>query len=181
MDAINIELRDVSDPLFQAKFWGRIKNRGLCWEWQGARNDRGYGLVCLGDMTIRAHRISYVMAFGGIAPDKIICHTCDNPQCVNPLHLYEGTALDNARDCVLRDRHSSKHQKKRRTHIPDADIEQIRIRYASGDASQKELAEEYEVGRSTVQRIVQGKIHQSAPGPISTQVPGRPQKKREAL
>ena len=40
-----IRLENVSDPLFQSKFWRQVKSNGLCWEWQGTKSTSGYGIV----------------------------------------------------------------------------------------------------------------------------------------
>ena len=71
-----------------------------CWEWTGAKNHDGYG-VFSDDKGIlkRAHRLSYELFFGKPPIDKpLILHKCNNRGCVNPYHLYAGTASDNMKD-----------------------------------------------------------------------------------
>lgn len=74
-----------------------------CWTWNGPTNRGGYGLW--GQKL--AHRVSWTLANGPIPDGLFICHHCDNPPCVNPRHLYPGTASDNARDMVTRNRTSN--------------------------------------------------------------------------
>ncbi len=78
----------------------KIDNKTGCWNWCGRIDDDGYGVY----NTDRAHRLFYEM-YIGIIPDKfLICHKCDNPQCVNPGHLYPGTVQDNMNDMKDRGR-----------------------------------------------------------------------------
>jgi hypothetical protein len=80
-----------------------------CWEWQGAedrhRGDTcGYGRFWLDGKMESAHRVSYKLWRGPIADGLLILHRCDNPPCVNPAHLYEGTNSDNQREAFDRGR-----------------------------------------------------------------------------
>jgi hypothetical protein len=78
------------------KLWDRVDigTGEECWEWQGAVNALGYGTSCLG----LAHRVAYVDAKGDIPEGIMVLHTCDNPACCNPNHLWLGTNADNMRD-----------------------------------------------------------------------------------
>lgn len=79
-----------------------------CWEWNGKRNDNGYGIFDakrLGYVLARAHRVMYEHVTGETIGDLQLRHKCDNPPCVNPDHLIPGTAADNVQDMVERGRH----------------------------------------------------------------------------
>jgi hypothetical protein len=76
------------------------KQNGKCWEWTGPRNKQGYGL--LKGKTV--HRISYALFISDFRVGSYICHTCDNPICYNPDHLYEGDAKTNGADAKRRNR-----------------------------------------------------------------------------
>lgn len=75
-----------------------------CWNWKGATVGFGYGHYWNGTKNVRAHRFVYEFAFGKIEDGLCICHKCDNPKCVNPLHLFAGTQSDNMKDCYAKKR-----------------------------------------------------------------------------
>lgn len=79
---------------------------GRCWEWSGARNHGGYGVLKLpGRRTALAHRVALEAALGRpLAAGMLACHRCDNRRCCRPSHLYEGTDHDNLMDQYARDR-----------------------------------------------------------------------------
>lgn len=79
-----------------------------CWYWMGSINEYGYGQFTPNDGRVglvKAHRFSYEMHKGLISKDKIIMHLCDNPCCVNPDHLKEGTRTENSHDMLRKGRH----------------------------------------------------------------------------
>lgn len=91
----------VVDPtLFDPDvFWQNVRGDRDCWVWIGPRAANGYGIVNGYHFTERfAHRLSWTMANGPIPSGLWVLHSCDNKPCVNPEHLFLGTALDNAHD-----------------------------------------------------------------------------------
>jgi hypothetical protein len=76
-----------------------------CWEWTAACNNIGYGLFRYNNQLMRsAHRVSYEIHKGPIPQGMVVCHTCDNPKCVNPNHLWTGTRQDNSKDMTNKGR-----------------------------------------------------------------------------
>ena len=73
-------------------------NSDDCWNYAGSVNGEGYGNFSFNGKPILPHRWSYALFHGPIKEGELVLHKCDNPRCVNPNHLYLGTAKSNAED-----------------------------------------------------------------------------------
>lgn len=79
------------------------KEENGCWIWcSGTRS--GYGAIKVKGKTLSAHRYSYMLNCGDIPKGMFVCHTCDNPKCINPDHLFLGTNSDNMKDAYKKGR-----------------------------------------------------------------------------
>ena len=94
---IKIQMRHIFLKSFE------IKESG-CWEWNGELDKDGYGKIYAFSKRVSAHRFSYEIFNGIIEPEMFVCHSCDNPCCVNPDHLWLGTTQENTQDSVNKGR-----------------------------------------------------------------------------
>lgn len=160
-------------------FWKRVARAGEddCWPWQGAANEREYGRVRYHGKEWKAHRLAWKLTFGDPG-DLDVCHTCDNPPCCNPRHLFLGTAQDNADDMVSKGRHPRNrsgylpsgdgHHSRLRPEVvargerngaavlTEADVREIRRRRAAGETL-RSIARGFAVARGTITFIVRRK------------------------
>jgi hypothetical protein len=76
-----------------------------CWEFQGGKNNIGYGMIRDNKKMRTTHRVSYEEHKGPIPHGLCVMHSCDNPICCNPSHLSVGTMKDNMHDMIKKNRH----------------------------------------------------------------------------
>src|SRR5215831_18235358 len=94
----------------QMRFFKKITipaEENSCHLWTGAFN--GYGRFNFGGVIEYAHRVAWAIA-NERWPNKFICHSCDNPRCVNPKHLFEASNYENARDAAIKGRMGRPHK-----------------------------------------------------------------------
>lgn len=125
-----------------------VKCENGCWLWKAASN--GYGRFSIHGRTEYAHIASWFIHTGKW-PEKFICHTCDNRLCVNPSHLFEGTAKDNTQDALAKGRPMG-----RPTRHSSARISEVKTLLALG-RSQREVSRQTRVPPATVSEISRGK------------------------
>jgi hypothetical protein len=124
-----------------------------CWEWQRCLSS-GYGKLIFRGRLQSAHRVSYLLEFGSIPPGAFICHHCDNRRCVNPTHLYAGTASMNSRDAVRRQRTRNGREK-----LTQEQADEIRQLNPDTPAMKHELSERFGVPYATIAGVVAGKTY----------------------
>jgi len=104
----------------------KVKKTESCWIWIGAKKPTGYGNFFLNGKYIGAHCASYLLHVGEIDKGQIVCHSCDNPSCINPCHLFLGTPKDNMDDMKLKGRAVGIHQGKENHPMSKLSIESVR-------------------------------------------------------
>lgn len=102
----------IIDPA--KRFWPKVNKSGPiirqelgpCWEWMAAREKKGYGKFGVSNprRLVKASRFVWELERGPIPEGLWVLHRCDHPPCVNPAHLFLGTARDNNRDTASKGR-----------------------------------------------------------------------------
>lgn len=130
-----------------------------CWLWTGGVTWNGYGRIRVNGQYRQAHRFSWESHVGAIPNGLYVCHRCDVPACVNPAHLFVGTAKDNAHDCIEKgrnavldngDQRGEKNRNARLTIIQVRDIRTARL-------TKSGFSRLYGVSRKAVKKIMDGK------------------------
>lgn len=134
-----------------------VNNESKCWEFNGAKDSKGYGLLRINKTMFKAHRVSYEEFVGTIPEELFVLHKCDNRKCVNPDHLFLGTHADNMLDMVIKGR-SYRHigSKHHQAKLTESDIHFIRQSLLDGELC-SEIAKLYSVSRTTISSIKRGK------------------------
>lgn len=128
-----------------------------CWEWRGGRTEKGYGVFALShEKQVRAHRFSWQI-YTGRAASGLVLHACDNPSCVNPLHLSDGTHTENMRQMASRKRavRADRHHKAKITTI---EAIAINLLHRSGNHSTRDIAAMFGMSQPTIAAIVKGDL-----------------------
>lgn len=137
-------------------FWERVSGTNTpesCWEWTGPVSADGYGIVERetddGHFN-RAHRFAYYLTHGVIPPGMCVCHRCDNPRCVNPAHLFLGSARENNADRARKGRTGvNRGEAHHNAKFADAEVPRIWARLLAGE-SQASIAREYGVTKTLI-------------------------------
>lgn len=158
----NLKIPQLTKELVD-RFWAKVKMLPSgCWEWQAGKKNSGYGGFQIKRNYYAAHRIAYAIYYQKDAGELCVCHVCDNPPCVNPLHLFLGTKLDNTRDRIRKGRSNVRPEKVGRgeTHsqvkITEDQVRSIRQRAGNG-ANYPTLAKDFDLSKSAICLIVQRK------------------------
>lgn len=169
------EAHDTDDPkgsplLFSSltwgdwlRFWRHVNQRGPadCWPWTASRKSEGHGEFRVdkrGEIKkAAAHRLAWLYANHGesLSSADVVAHTCDNPPCCNPAHLFKTDPAGNRFDCVAKGRHA-KGEDHGHAVLTESQVSEIRLRSERGESSGA-LGNDYGVHRSTIGAIVNRK------------------------
>lgn len=172
-----------------SRFWSKVDRSGECWLWIAGKMKNGYGqFFAQSRRGLLAHRVSYELAYGPIPDGLFVCHTCDVRACVNPAHLFLGTAKDNLHDMAAKGRSASgdrhwthtdpdkrargdrngarvhperllRGERAQGAQLSADAVRDIRARYEAGEL-QREIAARYGVNRVTISYVVLRKTWQ---------------------
>ncbi len=156
----------------KARFWSKVhRTTRWCWLWDAGCGKDGYGMFWLRGTTRQAHRVVWEWLFGPIPKGKCVLHKCDNPPCVNPMHLFLGTHRLNMKDrnrkgrCATGNRSGSYTKPETRrcgeyhgmSRLTAVNVELIRRAAARLGANKARIGRRFGVSRSRVSKISLGK------------------------
>ncbi len=146
------------------RFNAQVKKTSGCWIWAGCTDKHGYGSFrgeVAGVKFNYAHRYSYALHTGDLLVGLQACHKCDNPRCVNPDHLFAGTAKENTQDMLSKGRHTGPIGTKNGKSI--LTTEQVQL-ILSDTRPYAKIAADYGVAASTIGSLKQRVSWKSIPG-----------------
>ncbi len=135
---------DTKGMTVEQRFWFYVKKQDGCWIWTGAKTPQGYGRFRFMNKAYPAHRLAYELIVGDTT-GLHVCHHCDNPECVNPKHLFLGTDADNATD-------KAKKLRAGKVLTPEQ-VKEIKQTLSVDYKPLHIIADQYNVSRKTIQRI----------------------------
>lgn len=108
---VGLKTRTKNSELTEEQNFNRIKKyyekyvikQESCWDWNGIIEHTGYAKLGIRP-PVKAHRASWLIHKGKIPKGLIVCHSCDNPKCTNPEHLWLGTHKQNTQDKIQKGR-----------------------------------------------------------------------------
>lgn len=141
---------------FAERFWRKAARApNGCLEWQGSISSSGYGTVKQEGLARSTHVVAWTLTYG--EPSDWVLHRCDNRKCVDPNHLFIGSRQDNVDDMMRKGRLNSRiGSANHRAQLTEAQVQEIRERFAVGGVRQVDLATEYGVTQTTISVIVRG-------------------------
>lgn len=144
------------------KFWGRVDQTANCWIWTGPKTKDGYGHASF-RWEQRAHRVAWIVTYGLIPENTLVCHHCDNRLCVNPDHLFLGQPADNSADMVLKGRAAYANGRKPKVKVVGeqhglSKLTEDAVRFIrKRELSSRRLAKMFGVHQGTIDAVLAGK------------------------
>lgn len=139
------------------KFWKKAKVSDECWPWQeGLSDPGGYGKTTQNDKTEYAHRIAWELFHNEKIPEGMcVLHTCDNPPCINPFHLYLGTKAENNTDRAKKGRNGNlEGEDHPNAKFSDDTIRKMRELYLTGNYTHSMIGEIFGTSTAYVTKVI---------------------------
>lgn len=134
-------------------FWSQVEKTDECWLWTGEKNIYGYGIYRIDGGYIGSHRYVLKQYEKTEVTNKVVMHTCDVRACCNPKHLVVGTHADNHQDKINKNR-QAKGEINGASILTEQQVIEIRNKYKFRVCTYKMLADEYNVCKDTIQKVV---------------------------
>lgn len=135
----------------------KINEKTNCWEWIKSLSNRGYGIFNYNKKMTLVHRIMYEKYKGKIPSKMFVCHSCDNPKCSNPDHLFLGNQFDNMKDMENKCRSNKSYGESHVRAILTEDIvRKIKIKFKNG-LTKKQISMELNIPYHQVRYVCIGK------------------------
>lgn len=144
--------KDATDE-DRLRSYGWTVTESGCWEWDGRRDKKGYGVLCLhAQRQVFAHRTAFAVWVGELDPKLSVCHRCDNPPCINPEHLWQGTERDNKVDMATKGRGNT-------ARLTPLAVQELRALYTApfDRGLVPRLAKQYGVSTSAIRAVLHGR------------------------
>lgn len=132
------------------RFLAKVKRTRKCWIWTGAimKSNSGYGTIGIGGVMRLAHRVAWIIKNGRVPELLLVLHSCDNPACVRPSHLWVGTQKQNIQDMINKNRGARGLSVGAK--LSEDQVKQMR----SSGRTQQSLAKQYGINQATVWAIL---------------------------
>lgn len=158
------ELQAAYHIIERERFWSKVSLEGplhpalktRCWLWLGAHQQGSeYGVFRFRGTNTPAGKVALILSGVEVLDGLLMCHHCDNPSCIRPDHLFQGTDKENAEDMVAKGR-SSHGEKHYRALLTEDDVKSIISRHLAGEAANA-LACAFNTSDSTISAILLGR------------------------
>lgn len=144
---------------FESKL-DKTSNPNGCWIYTGNLDCYGYGRINAKGIgiTIKTHRLSWIINRGPLTSEEFMCHRCDNPPCCNPDHLFIGDNSSNFKDMWRKNRgHICRGETHPTAKLSDGNVIAIKQFWKTGEFTQQSLGDKFGVSQAMISNIVHGK------------------------